>query len=232
MRVVRHLPNWLYEVLPYVYIGGSFVTAVMIRNLVGMASAMLLLSAGALVLTMRHSYRASTHAADAVPVRESAERNGEQGAEVLQVAWRPAFEIGHDAIDRQHQRLLSLGNGLITALMQGSPQEDVDLMLDVLADEIGMHLKLEDELLSGHNTPLARRIREAHRGLLARVMALRDRYRVGEALAGDLVGFIAYDLIAMHIAKEDLRFALGDRSRTVAYGPAQHRRSVAEAELS
>jgi len=222
MRLNGHLPKWLYEVLPYVYILGSFVTAGMIRNLIGMASAMLLLSAGALVLTMRRNHRAGEGPPTSVVARDSDERNGEQGAEVLQVMWRPSFEMGHDVIDRQHQRLLSLGNGLITALMQGQPREDVELMLEVLATEIGVHLKLEDELTAGHNTPLSRRIKDAHRGLLARAVELRDRFRVGELPAGDLVGFIAYDLIAMHIIKEDLRFLRGERSSAAPNVHWQH----------
>ena len=227
MPLTGHKPRWLYETMPYVYILAGFATAGMLQNAVAMVSGMLLLSAGALVLTMRHTYRANGQAPAAEPVRESGERNGDQGAETLQVAWRPSLEVGHAVIDRQHQRLLSLGNGLITALMQQKPREDVELMLEVLVTEIGRHLKLEDEITGGHNTPVSRGIKEAHRGLLARAAELRDRFHEGQFPAGDLVGFIAYDLIAMHIGKEDLRFLLGGKGRRAANGPVQCEREAA-----
>lgn len=204
MLLTGHKPEWLYEATPYVYILGGLATVGLLKNGVAMVSGVLLLSAGALVLKLRRDYRAKGVAPAADPVRESGERNGGQGAELLQMAWQPSFEIGHEAIDRQHRRLLSLGNELITALMQRKPHEDVELMLEVLVTEIGRHLKLEEDLAAGLNAPLSRKIREAHRGLLERSTGLRDRFQEGQFPAGDLVGFIAYDLIAMHIVKEDL----------------------------
>jgi len=227
MLLTGHKPKWLYETMPYVYIVAGFATAGMLQNAVATISGMLLLSAGALVLTMRHTYRAS-HPAPEPPVAESGERNSGQGAELLQVTWRPSFEVGHDVIDRQHQRLLSLGNELITAVMQQKLREDVELMLEVLITEIGQHLKAEEQIKSGHNTPLSRKTMEAHRGLLARGNALREQFLEGKFPAGDLVGFIAYDLITMHIVKEDLRLSPGARGRKAASAlPAAERELAA-----
>jgi len=226
MLLTGHKPKWLYETMPYVYIVAGFATAGMLQNAVATISGMLLLSAGALVLTMRHTYRTSHPAPEVAPVAESTERNSAQGAEILQVGWRPSFEVGHEVIDRQHQRLLSLGNELITAVMQQRPREDVELMLEVLITEIGQHLKVEDEITSGHNTSLSRKTREAHRGLLARGNALRDKLLEGQFPAGDLVGFIAYDLIAMHIVKEDLRIQPGTSGRKVATAPLRREREL------
>jgi len=231
MNQPGNLPKWLYESLPYVYIAGAFATVAMTRNAIGLISGVLLLSAGALVLSMRHSYRVQHQAPEEpapVAVRGQTERNGDDGAELLQVSWRTSFEIGHEVIDRQHRRLLTLGNELVSALMQHKPREDVELMLDVMLTDIGTHLKQEDELTGGHNTAQARRIREAHRALLARAVELRDRFRAGDAQAGDLVGFVAYDLIAMHVVKEDLRFPFRERVVRPAFAPPQRRSGSAE----
>jgi len=221
MPANTRLPKWLYETLPYVYIFGGIATTAMLQNAIGTISGLLLLSAGALVLTMRHNYRAGRRAEPhaAALKRESGERNGEQGAELLHLAWRPSYETGHEAIDRQHHRLMSLGNELITALMQRKPREDIELMLDVLVTELGRHLKLEEDLVTGLKAPVPRRLKEAHASLLARANELRDRFKVGQLPPGDLVGFIGYDLIAMHVVKEDLGLASG----THASGPAAHR---------
>jgi hemerythrin-like metal-binding protein len=232
MNQPGNLPKWLYEALPYAYVAGAFATVGMTRNAIGLISGVLLLSAGALVLSMRHSYRVQhQRPEERAPraARPQAERNGDEGGELLQVAWRSSFESGHDVIDRQHRRLLNLGNELIGALLQHKPREDVELMLDVLVTDIGTHLKQEDELTGGHGTPQWRRIREGHRALLARAVEIRDRYRAGEVSAGELVGFVAYDLIAMHVVKEDLRFPLGERARP-AYAPRQRRGSAEQAD--
>lgn len=233
MNQPGNLPKWLYESLPYVYVAGAFATVGLTRNAIGLVSGVLLLSAGALVLSMRHSYRVQHQQPElpaARPARGQTERNGDEGAEVLQLSWRSAFEIGHEVIDRQHRRLLTLGNELISALMQHKPREDVELMLDVLVTDIGTHLKHEDELTGGQATPQSRRTREAHRALLARAVDLRDRFRAGDAPAGDLVGFVAYDLIAMHVVKEDLRFPLGERTARPAFAPRPRRGSAEQAD--
>lgn len=218
MSASKPLPKWLYETLPYVYIVGGIGTTAMLQNIVATISGVLLLSAGALVLTMRHNYRAGRSEKEQVtpPARNPGERNSEEGAELLHLAWRPTYQTGHEAIDRQHQRLLSLGNELITALMQRKPREDVELMLDVLVNELARHLKLEEELLAGLKAPVSRRLKEAHQGLLTRASELRDRYRIAQLQPGDLVGFIGYDLVAMHVVKEDLGLPLGRQTREVA----------------
>jgi len=218
MSASKRQPKWLYETLPYVYIVGGIGTTAILQNVVATISGVLLLSAGALVLTMRHNYRAGSREKEKVtpPARNPGERNSEEGAELLHLAWRPTYETGHETIDRQHQRLLSLGNELITALMQRKPREDVDLMLDLLINELAKHLKLEEELLVGHRVPVRHRFKEAHHGLLTRASELRDRYRIGQLPPGDLVGFIGYDLIAMHVVKEDLGLPLGRPARAVA----------------
>ena len=231
MRNVGRQPKWLYETLPYVYVAGGIATAGLLQNLIATISGLLLLSAGALVLTMRHNYRASHQSPEAAEVRESRERNSDHGAELLQVAWRPSFEVGHEVIDRQHQRLQSLGNELITALMQRKPREDVELMLDVLVTEIGRHLSAEDEIAAGHAVRLPPAVREARRNLLARATDLRDRLREDRLLPGDLVGFIAYDLIIMHIVKEGLPLSVQQRGRlTTTPGELGRKSPAATAE--
>lgn len=225
--VSRRLPKWLYETLPYVYVAAGIATAVLLQNLVAMISGMLLLSAGALVLTMRHNYRAGSQREDSVQAQDFRQRNDDQGAELLQMAWRPSFEVGNEAIDRQHQRLLSLGNELITALMQHKPREDVDLMLDVLVTEIGRHLKAEDEIAAGGGTNLPPNVRRAHRNLLARATELRDLLREDRLPPADLVGFIAYELIAMHIVKGEMAVPLLPRGRrSTAPGAGLRKHSV------
>jgi hemerythrin-like metal-binding protein len=228
MASSRKQPKWLYETLPYVYIVGGIATAGILQHVIATMSGLLLLSAGALVLTMRHNYRASREEAAAAPLREPHERNGEEDAGLLQIGWRPAFAVGHDLIDRQHRQLTVLGNEIITALIQRRPREDVDLMLDVLVTEIGRHLELEATLAAERGVAPGRSAAESHRSLMARAADLRDRFQGGALAPGDLVGFIAYDLVAMHVVREEVRLAVPQRGRPATGTAAQSRRSLAE----
>jgi hemerythrin len=207
---------------------GGIATAGILQHVIATISGLLLVSAGALVLTMRHSYRTNRQEPAAAPPRELHERNGEEDAGLLQIGWRPAFAVGHDVIDRQHRHLTVLGNEIVTALIQRRPREDVDLMLDVLVTELGKHLKLEAALAAEQGAAPARGVAESQRSLLARATELRDRFQCGALAPGDLVGFIAYDLVAMHVVKEDVRLARPPSSRSPAGAAAQLRRSRAE----
>jgi hypothetical protein len=51
---------------------------------------------------------------------------------------------------------------------------------------------------------------------LSRSQSLRDAYRSHQLDLGELVGFITYEVIAEHIIKEDLKFALKDRQPATA----------------
>ena len=228
MSSKKRQPKWIYETLPYVYIVGGIATAGLLQNAIATLSGLLLLSAGALVLTMRHNYRTSRSEPAAAPLVDTGERNSEQGAELLQVGWRRSYEVGHEAVDQQHRHLTALGNQIINALMQRRPREDVDLMVDVLVTELGKHLRLEESLAAGRGAQLARDLAEAHQRLLARAGELRDRHQCGELPPGDLVGFIAYDLIAMHVVREDLRFPLPQRGRPAAGASSHARQGAAE----
>lgn len=52
-----HKPDWLYEILPYVYLVAGLTTILTLRNLMGTVSGLLLISAGAAVWLLRRSYR-------------------------------------------------------------------------------------------------------------------------------------------------------------------------------
>ena len=55
-----HKPDWLYEILPYVYLIGGVLTILTLKNFMGTFSGLLLVSAGAAVWSLRRSYRRRT----------------------------------------------------------------------------------------------------------------------------------------------------------------------------
>jgi hypothetical protein len=57
--VRKRLPKWLYELLPYGYIASGLPSVWTLRNAPSLFSAVMLMSAGVVVIAMRHSYRCS-----------------------------------------------------------------------------------------------------------------------------------------------------------------------------
>lgn len=130
---------------------------------------------------------------------------------LMRLRWSSSFKSGHPVIDQQHSELFDIGNELITAVQGRKPKADIELLLHKLVEHIREHFATEEEVLARTRFPLSAQHMEIHRELLERAQDLKDWYRAGQLAVGDLVGFIAHDVIADHIIKEDLKFALRDR---------------------
>lgn len=194
-----HKPRWLYEALPYLYLGGGALTLVGVRNWGAAISSLLLISASAVIWKMRRDYRLRNSSGDGGGVRLR-----EGGNPLVEMVWRPAFEVGHEVIDRQHRRLFAIGNELINAIILRKSKDDIELTLDDLVNDIAEHFRSEEEILQalGRGVPELHLL--SHQRLLAEIRALREKFHRGELQVGELVGFVAYDVIAQHIIKEDL----------------------------
>lgn len=194
-----HKPRWLYEALPYLYLGGGALTLIGVRNWGAAISSLLLISAGGVIWKMRHDYRLRHSSADGGGVRLR-----EGGNPLVEMVWRPAFEVGHEVIDRQHRRLFAIGNELINAIILRKPKDDIELTLDDLVNDIAEHFRTEEEILLALGRVVPELHLLSHQRLLAEIRALREKFRRGELQVGELVGFVTYDVIAQHIIKEDL----------------------------
>jgi hemerythrin-like metal-binding protein len=130
---------------------------------------------------------------------------------LMQIHWRESYECGHPVIDMQHRELFNIGNDLINAVLDGKPKVGIEYLLHELIEHVKEHFASEEEVLARTHYPQIEEHRAIHRGLLGRASELEQRCREGLLPMSDLVGFIAYDVIATHIIKEDLKFALRSR---------------------
>lgn len=199
------LPKPLYEALPFLYPAVGLLGIAFLRNFAGLVCGGMLISAGYVIWTMRRNYRREM----AYNQERFAERRAHFGAEaddgIVKLVWRTNYETGHESIDRQHRRLFSLGNELINATLTNKARGDIELLLDDLVEEIGRHFHTEEEMLEHANSPDSATHRVAHESLLTQVKALRQRFVYGQLSVGELVGFVAHDVIAQHVIKEDLK---------------------------
>ena len=63
------------------------------------------------------------------------------------ISWSPNLVIGHDVIDRQHQKLFLLTNRLAAATQSSSPLEVASDIFCELADYASEHFYLEEEMM-------------------------------------------------------------------------------------
>lgn len=211
MAFNRYLPGWLYEALPYIYALAGIFVMFSLKGGAAVLSGSLLISAGFIVWKIRRNHRERAQSDQRISDRNVArtlfEDDADDKAGLVQVMWHPSFEVGHELIDRQHRRLFSLGNQLINALMSRQSKGDIELMLSELVNEISEHFRSEEEIMASFDNPLSEEHKGIHSSLLVQITELHSRFEKGTVSVSELVGFIAYDVVAQHIIKEDLKFS-------------------------
>jgi len=74
--------------------------------------------------------------------------------ELLQtIHWRDDYQIGVADIDRDHQNLLVMMNGLIAAVRSGDAGRDIKELLIAIAKDVRQHFDFEETLMIEHRYP-------------------------------------------------------------------------------
>jgi diguanylate cyclase (GGDEF)-like protein/hemerythrin-like metal-binding protein len=121
----------------------------------------------------------------------------------LQLTWRRAYACGHAELDVQHEQLFRQINEVLLAITEGLPSDAVDALIDKLMRAVVVHFECEEALLTAIGFPDAEDHVAQHRALMSRAVDLVSQYRSGDLRMGDLLQFLAQDLIAKHMLKAD-----------------------------
>lgn len=205
-----HTPDWVYEILPWLYFVAGVLAMLLIGNTMAVFGGLTLIATGCVVwLTRRHYRRAQTE----TPIHQwDAEANKASDLRFGALVWRSAYECGDAVIDMQHRDLFNLGNALIDALLEGNPRAEVEELLDNFVAHIVEHFNTEEVLMNQSEHPILESHLDVHHKLLDRANELNRKYHHGDRVVRDLVGFIANDVVAQHIILEDpkaIQVALG-----------------------
>ena len=131
---------------------------------------------------------------------------GNMLADFVKLSWHSAYESGHPLIDDQHRALFQDVNDLLAAVLSGCPKEQVMPVIDALMNDIVQHFECEDAVLSEIGFPAASAHVVMHRQLLAQANTLVKRYDEDGLAIGELFQFLANDVIAKHMLREDRAF--------------------------
>ncbi len=196
------------KALPYLLLTGGLLSLLLMGKAVSYAVGWVLIAAGIFEWTRRFRAKDSAGAPSTSPRPPD---NPQPQRNLMLMHWRDVYECGHPIIDTQHQELFNVGNDLINAALDHTPKVGMEYLLHELVEHIRDHFHYEEEVLARTGYPQLIEHQAIHRGLLNRAVELEQRCRAGMLPMPDLVGFVAYDVIAAHIIHDDLKFALKER---------------------
>ncbi len=150
---------------------------------------------------MYHAKRAGSGRVELFSPIEAFERTCANAPSVLHLAWRPSFASNHPAIDQQHRELFRLAN----ALLDASPAE-FSTAFDTLLTHVEQHFSDEEQVLRDHAYEALADHAASHRKLIREALDLRCRVDEKDVSIGDLVNFLARDVVARHMLQEDRKF--------------------------
>ena len=126
---------------------------------------------------------------------------------VVYRVWLASYECGDAELDQAHRELFRLANELIYTFVSGEERPEQLLhTLDELIEAVSKHFNYEELVLKKHQfSELAEHLKK-HQQLLARAHELRAKAQSWELSLGDLVNFVAQDMVLEHIIREDRKF--------------------------
>ncbi|HIJ37897.1 MAG TPA: bacteriohemerythrin [Rhodospirillaceae bacterium] len=123
--------------------------------------------------------------------------------------WNKSFEIGIEAIDHQHHRLVDLINGLAMALTEGRKLPQVQVLFGQLMEYAAEHFRDEERIIDTAPLPKAEKTRhkKAHQGFVEKAQEVTRRSDLLDAeVAEQTLDFLTTWLIS-HILGSDKKYA-------------------------
>ncbi len=130
-----------------------------------------------------------------------------QDTTILRLNWHESYDCGEATIDREHRQLFELANALIeSAFIRDKEPERFAADMDKLITHVAQHFADEEAILAQHHYNDLNGHGAAHQLLIKRALQLRDEARAGHVTIGELVNFIADDVVSQHMLKLDRNF--------------------------
>ncbi|MHB8947458.1 MAG: bacteriohemerythrin [Rhodoferax sp.] len=128
-------------------------------------------------------------------------------ATILHLSWHESYACGEATVDQQHRQLFDLANQLIKAAFrrEANPQA-FDAALQRLIAHVAQHFKDEEAILAQRQYPGLALHAQAHKKLIEHALKLRDTAASGGVTVGELVEFLADEVVARHMLRTDREF--------------------------
>jgi diguanylate cyclase (GGDEF)-like protein/hemerythrin-like metal-binding protein len=125
----------------------------------------------------------------------------------LHLHWHESYNCGQPTIDAEHRKLFKLANILIGAAFtrREKPQAFAQALENLLAHTV-KHFADEEALLAQYHYAELALHSQAHERLIGRALQLRDNAFAKGVTVGELVDFLADEVVAQHMLKMDRKF--------------------------
>ncbi len=131
----------------------------------------------------------------------------DQSAMILRMSWHESYDCGDPTIDQEHRKLFELSNALIDATFRRATNPaEFDRALEKLLAHVVRHFADEEAILAQHHYAALDEHAQAHQRLVERALQLRDAAATGGVTIGELVDFLADEVVARHMLKTDRLF--------------------------
>ncbi|MCX7192289.1 MAG: PAS domain S-box protein [Proteobacteria bacterium] len=131
----------------------------------------------------------------------------DQDAMALHLNWHESYDCGEPVIDQAHRKLFELANTLIeTAFVRKEYPQRFDSALEKLLAHVVQHFNDEEAILARHHYAGFDEHVRAHKVLVDHALQLRSDAAAGGVTIGELVNFLADEVVAQHMLREDRKF--------------------------
>jgi hemerythrin-like metal-binding protein len=130
------------------------------------------------------------------------------------INWSRSYSVGVSQMDKEHQRLIDIINNLYSAMRSGRSKDAIGSILDELIDYTKTHFAHEEKLMKESNYDGFDEQKRSHEALIAQVVEIQGKFRVGTALGQEVMNFLKSWLIN-HIQGLDKK-----------YGPAMNKKGI------
>ncbi len=130
--------------------------------------------------------------------------NGDTPFECL--TWKKEYECGNNTIDSQHRHLFNLANELLSAIITGLPDQEVEAMSKKLITHTIIHFRDEDAIYRQTEFPLADEHNKIHNSLIKEMREQIARFQEDNSTVNELFDFMTVKVVEDHMMNEDRKF--------------------------
>ncbi len=126
---------------------------------------------------------------------------------ILHLVWHISYACGDPTIDNEHRKLFKLANNLIDSAFTRKEKPKVfESDLERLLAHVSQHFADEEAILARNYYHDLGAHAHSHKMLLEHAQKLRKSALAGGVTIGELVNFLAEEVVAQHMLKTDRKF--------------------------
>jgi hemerythrin len=134
----------------------------------------------------------------------------------MSLTWNERYRVGHDLIDRQHQRLFVLVNDLELKIAAGADRKDSLDIIQALIDYALLHFSDEEAFMQQIDFENITRHRWLHSEFAGKIADMALEWGQGKEITAEQLRDFLTDWLLDHILTEDMQIGAAVHSKQTA----------------